>query len=97
MNHYAVEKTGPQCPPEVMMAVKAMARAVELVEELAEASHPAPMTEYHATEYVDEMETLLLHQLLTAFPSDEERDAILAESGLDFLAERLHLMAAEWE
>ena len=48
-------------------------------------------------EYIDEMEILLLHQLLTALDSNRERDAVLEGAGLDYLQERLHVMAKEWE
>ena len=43
------------------------------------------------------METLLVHQLLTALPTPEERDAVLAVAGLDYLSERVRQTGEEWE
>ena len=43
------------------------------------------------------METLLVHQLLTAFASSEEREGLLANEELDYLMDRTRSMEREWE
>ena len=75
----------------------AMARAVKCVEDLADLRDPDPKTRYHAREYLDGMETLLLHQLLTATLSPVVRETVLRSAGLERLEEPLRVMAAEWE
>ena len=86
-----------KCPREVKKAVRAFARAVKLVADLADLSSPDPLTEYHAKEYLEEMETLLLHQLLTAFYRKCEREKLLYDFELDYLAERMSSIEQEWE
>ena len=88
---------GRKCPKEVRRAVKAYAKAVKLVSELCEMPFADPQTEYHGIEYIDEMETLLLHQLLTSMQTNRERDAVLSGAGLEHLRTRLHVMAKEWK
>ena len=84
-------------PKDVTAAVRAFARAVKLVADMDERPPSHPLSEYHAKEYLQEMETLLLHQLLTAFPGNAERDEVLSDFGLDYLAGRMHIMAEVWE
>ena len=86
-----------KCPREVKNAVRAFARAVKLVADLADLPSPDPLTEYHAKEYLEEMETLLVHQLLTAFASSEEREELLANAELDYLIDRTRSVEREWE
>lgn len=86
-----------RCPRDVRMAVRAFARAVKMVADLADLPSPDSLTEYHAKEYLDEMETLLIHQLLTAFPSTQDRETILSEVGLDYLIERTQYLEMDWE
>ena len=50
-----------KCPKEVRRAVKALASAVKMVSDLAVLPQPDPLTEYHAKEYLEEMETLLAY------------------------------------
>jgi len=85
-----------RCPRDVRRAVRAFARAVKMVADLADLPSPDPQTEYHAKEYLEEMENLLVHQLLTAFASEEGRDAVLAAYGLDYLSERVLYLEREW-
>ena len=77
--------------------MKAYAKAVKLVCELCEMPFADTQTEYHGIEYIDEMETLLLHQLLTSMQTNRERDAVLSDAGLEHLRTRLHVMAKEWK
>ena len=86
-----------KCPREVKNAVRAFARAVKLVADLADLPSPHPLTEYHAKEYLEEMETLLVHQLLTAFAPSEEREGLLANAELDYLMDRTRSMERDWE
>lgn len=86
-----------KCPREVKNAVRAFARAVKHVADLANLPSPHPLTVYHAKEYLEEMETLLVHQLLTAFASSEEREGLLANEELDYLMDRTRSMEREWE
>lgn len=85
------------CPKEVRRAVRAFARAVKAVADLADLPSPDPLTEYHAKEYLEEMETLLVHQLLTALSSAEERRKVLAAFELDYLIERTLNTEKDWE
>lgn len=85
-----------RCPKEVRKAIRAFARAVRLVADMADLPGPDPLSEYHAKEYLDEMETLLVHQLLTAFSSCEERRMILASNELDYLMDRIQFTEKEW-
>ena len=84
-------------PKALRQAVLSYARAVRRVADLSELPSPDPLTEYHYKEYLDEMETLLVHQLLTALPTREERDAVLSVAGLEYLSERVRLTGEEWE
>ena len=86
-----------RCPKEVKRAVRALARAVKLVADLADLPSPDPQTEYHAKEYLDEMEILLMHQLLTAYDGKSEREKLLNDYELDYLVERMSLIEQEWE
>ena len=86
-----------ECPKEVRKAVRAFARAVKLVADLADLPCPDPQTEYHAKEYLDEMEILLMHQLLTAYDGKSEREKLLNDYELDYLVERMSLIEQEWE
>ena len=85
-----------KCPKEVRRAVKALARAVKMVSDLADLPQPDPLTEYHAKAYLEEMETMLVHQLLTSFSDEEEREDILSGAGLDYLAEDVQLVEKDW-
>lgn len=80
-----------------MRAVRDYARAVRRVVDLMDIPSPDPQTEYHAKEYLPEMETLLLHQLLTATLSEETRLEILSAAGLDYLSDRLSALALKWD
>ncbi|MBR6932308.1 MAG: hypothetical protein IKH49_03285 [Bacteroidales bacterium] len=84
------------CPKEVRRAVRAFARAVKAVADLADLPSPDPLTEYHAKEYLEEMETLLVHQLLTAFGSDSDRVELLSAYELEYLAEMVRSVEKEW-
>lgn len=86
-----------ECPKEVKKAVRALARAVKLVVDLADLPSPDPLTEYHTKEYLEEMEVLLIHQLLTAYDSKSEREKLLSDFELDYLAERMNYLEQEWE
>ena len=86
-----------RCPGDVKRAVRAFARAVKLVADMADIPSPDPQTEYHAKEYLEEMESLLLDQLLTAFLSEHGREDILEDAGLGHLVGPLRFREAEWE
>lgn len=86
-----------RCPKEVRKAIRAFARAVRLVADMTDLPGPDPLTEYHAKEYLEEMETLLVHQLLTAFNSDSERVELLSAHELDHLAEKVRSVEKEWD
>ena len=86
-----------ECPNEVKKAVRALARAVKLVVDLADLPSPDQLTEYHTKEYLEEMEVLLIHQLLTAYDSKSEREKLLSDFELDYLAERMNYLEQEWE
>ena len=85
-----------RCPKEVRKAIRAFARAVRLVADMTDLPGPDPLTEYHAKEYLEEMETLLLHQLITATMDCHEREDILDAYGLDYLVGRLSYMAEDF-
>ena len=83
-------------PDEVRRAVTLLAGAVRAVADLYEAPRPHPQAEYHAAEYITEMETILVHQLLTAFDDDASREAVLSEAGLDYLCTRVKECDRQW-
>lgn len=83
-------------PKEVELAVRVFALSVKIVYDMADKPSPHPQEEYHAAEYLDEMETLLLHQVLTAFPNDDTREAFLKETGLGYLTERMLALEEQW-
>ena len=64
---------------------------------MAELSGADAQTEFHVVEYLPDMETLLIHQLLTAFPTMAEREKVLEDFGLDYLAEDVRLTEKDWE
>ena len=70
---------------------------MKIVYDMAEKPSPHPQEEYHAAEYLDEMETLLLHQVLTDFPDVSSGEEFLSSCGLDYLSESLQTMAEQWE
>ena len=86
-----------RCPKEVKRAVRALARAVKLVADISETPSPHPQAEYHAREYLNEMETLFLQQLMTAYWEESEREQVLIDFGLDYLMEALQEMHFDWE
>lgn len=86
-----------ECPKGVKRAVRAFARTVKMVADMADLQSPYPLTEYHWKEYLDEMEYLLLQQLLTSFPLETHRERLLEEEGLGYLIIRLRYMAENWE
>lgn len=79
------------------MAVRAFARAVKLVADILETPSPHPQAEYHAREYLNEMESLFLQQLMTAYQEESEREQVLTVFGLDYLMETLQEMHFDWE
>ena len=83
-------------PKEVELAVRVFALAVKIVDDMADKPSLHPQEEYHAAEYLAEMETLLLHQVLTAFPNDDTREAFLKETGLGYLTERMLALEEQW-
>lgn len=86
-----------ECPREVKKAVRTFARAVKLVADIFETPSPHPQAEYHAREYLNEMESLFLQQLMTAFWEESEREQVLTDFGLDYLMETLQEMHFDWE
>lgn len=86
-----------ECPQEVLRAIRSYARAVKKVSRLADRKDPDPQTHFHAVEYLPDMETMLIHQLLTALPTRAERMAVLESSGLLYLAGDMDLTEKNWE
>ena len=83
-------------PKEVELAVRVFALSVKIVDDMADKPSPHPQEEYHAAEYLDEMETLLLHQVLTAFPDEQTRKTFLKETGLGYLTGRMIALCEQW-
>ena len=69
---------------------------MKIVYDMADKPSPHPQEEYHAAEYLDEMETLLLHQVLTAFPDEEARRTFLIETGLGYLTGKMIALNEAW-
>ena len=86
-----------KCPERVRKAVLAFARAVSLVADMADLHGADPQTEFHVVEYLPDLETLLIHQLLTALPFSPERRKVLDRYGLEYLTEDMELTEREWE
>ena len=83
-------------PKEVELAVRVFALSVKIVYDMADKPSPHPQEEYHAAEYLDEMETLLLHQVLTAFPDEKARRTFLMETGLGYLTGKMIALYEAW-
>jgi hypothetical protein len=86
-----------ECPKEVLRAVKSYARAVKKVSRMADRRRPDPQIHFHAVEYLPDMETMLIHQLLTAIPIREQRMEVLESCGLSYLAGDMDLTEKDWE
>ena len=86
-----------ECPNEVLRAVKSYARAVKRVSRMADRKRTDPQVHFHAVEYLPDMETLLIHQLLTALPNREQRVEVLESCGLTYLAGDMDLTEKDWE
>jgi len=83
-------------PKPLRRALLTFARAVRQVADLSELPGPDPLTEYHAREYLDVMESLLVEQLVTSVPTGAEREALLSVAGLDYLEERVTSVARDY-
>lgn len=81
---------------ELKKAVSALAEALRLTLDLYELPKEDSKAEYHAREYSDQIQNLLLEQLLTDCDDLNEADAILRRHGLDLLIEDLHIKSEEW-
>ena len=73
------------------------ARSVKLVQLLGEQEEMIVLCEYHVMEYLPQMEQLLVEQVLTAFATNGEREAVLSSAGLGYLIEQMHAVEKEWE
>ena len=73
------------------------ARSVKLVQLLGEQEEMIVLCEYHVMEYLPQMEQLLVEQVLTAFATNGEREAVLSSAGLSHLIEQMHAVEKEWE
>ncbi len=91
------KKDSTAMPGRVRRAIATLGNAVRQLDDIRNLRHTDPRTEYHAIEYIDEMEDLLLQQLITATADRLEREDILISCGLDYLLVRLDHMATEWE
>ncbi len=78
-------------------AVLSFACAVRRMIDLTEIPSPDEGTEYHIAEFLPEMETLLVEQLVCSLSDHEERKAILHVAGLDYLEMRLDQRARQLE
>jgi len=86
-----------KCPKKVLRAVRDYARAVKRVSSMADLPEDDPQTVFHVVEYLPDMETLLIHQLLTALPTMQERKKVLRDFGLDYLVEEMEMTERDWE
>ncbi len=84
-------------PVRVRRAIATFGNVVRQMDDIRNLRHTDPRTEYHAIEYIDEMENLLLQQLITATSDRLEREDLLISCGLDYLLVRLNKMGEEWE
>ena len=84
-----------KCPKQLRWAIMHFARSVKMVEELGEHSSCEPLCEYHYREYVDLMESILVDQVVTAFPDTDEMTAVLTSAGLEHLVEDAIILARE--
>lgn len=84
-------------PKEVQLAVRVLALAVKIVNDMAERPTGEPQSEYHSKEYLDGMEAMLLEQVLTAFPDERSRREFLAETGLSYLTDRMVALNRQWD
>ena len=64
---------------------------------LADRRRPDPQTYFHAVEYLPDMETMLIHQLLTDLPTRAERVELLESCGLSYLIGDMDLMERDLE
>lgn len=85
-----------KCPKQLRWAIMHFAQSIKMVEDLAHAAPEEPLCAYHYKEYLDIMEGILVDQVATAFPSEEEMSAVLSSAGLDHLIEEAVTLAREW-
>ena len=85
------------CPEALRWAVMHFAESVRQVKKLEETPELNCLCEYHVLEYLPGMEQMLVEQVLTSFPTDEEREAVLSSANLDYLIQQMRLTEKAWE
>jgi len=85
----------PLSPTPLRRALLSFALAVHDLQALASLPSPESNTRYHAREYLDVMEDLLVDQLVTAVPSQREREALLLSARVEGLSGRALLREKE--
>ena len=86
-----------QCPQNLRQAVMHFAQSVRLVREMAESEEVNFLCDYHVGSYLQDMENMLVEQVLTAFPSDEQREVVLKSAGMGYLTVNMRAREKKWE
>lgn len=81
------------CPKEALRALTLHARTVKAFSELY--NHPHTKGEYLYLEFFPELEKLLVDEIVSVLEVEEEREAFLEATGLDYLSMRVLLAAEE--
>lgn len=74
-------------PGPVWQAIRLLAKAVRMTSELEEC--PEPRIHYYVTEYLTDMEEMLLDQLYSVTDDQLVRETFLEGAGLDYLVLRM--------
>lgn len=75
--------------------MRQLARAVEMTSELE--GCPEPRIHYYVTEYLLDMEEMLLDQLYSVTDEESVRESFLEEMRLDYLVLRMREKADLWD
>ena len=73
------------------------AQSVKMIQELPHKEPDEPICQYYYREYLDLMESILMEQIVTAFPDEDEISAVLTSVGLDYLVDETQMLFREWK
>ncbi len=80
----------------VQTALAAFAKAIALTSGIFDMKNPGASELYFAREFLPEMESLFIEQVVTCIPTHLERRKLLRKVKLEYLYEQMKTLEREW-
>ncbi len=84
-------------PGAVHAALMAFAKAIVQANSIYEMNDPGREGLYYAREFLPEMESLFIEQVVTCVPTHLQRRQLLKKAKLEFLYEQMRTLEREWD